>query len=137
VDFLKTFGLSLVSFTVLDFLWFKFAVKDFNLKELAEIGRIKDGEFDLVLAPAIGTYFLMALAMSLFVAPGFSENDAWWKTFLLSAGMGLIIYGIFDLTNLAILKNYPIKFMMADMAWGTFVFGLVGCLVRWVLYFRT
>lgn len=137
MTFLKTFGLSLVSFTVLDFLWFKFVVKDFNLKELAEIGRIKDGEFDFILAPAMGTYVLMALAMALFVAPGFSENEAWWKTFLLSSGMGLIIYGIFDLTNFAILKNYPVKFMMVDMAWGTFVFGLVGCLVRWGLDLST
>lgn len=111
--FLKTFGLSLVSFAVLDFLWFKFAVKDFNVKELSQIGRIKDGEFDVLLTPAVGTYILMAFAM------------------------GLIIYGIFDLTNFAILKNYPIKFMLADMAWGTFVFGLVGCLVRGLMDVRS
>jgi uncharacterized membrane protein len=130
MTFLKTFGLALVSFALLDFLWFKFVVKDFNLKQLAEIGRIKGGEFDLLLVPALGTYILMALAIALFVAPNFSDEDTWWKTFLLSACMGLIIYGIFDMTNIAILKNYPTKFMIADMAWGTFVFGLVGCLVR-------
>ncbi len=128
--FFKTFGLSVVAFTVLDFLWFKFVVKDFNLKELAEIGRIKNGEFDILFGPAIVTYLLMALAMAMFVVPTFMESDPWWKTFLFGAALGLIIYGIFDLTNLAILKNYPIKFMMVDMAWGTFVFGLVSCISR-------
>tara|TARA_B110001454_G_scaffold16145_1_gene14540 strand:+ start:34846 stop:35259 length:414 start_codon:yes stop_codon:yes gene_type:complete len=137
MTFLKTFGVSIVSFAVLDFLWFKFVVKDFNSRELAEIGRIKDGEFDILLAPALGTYVLMALAMALFVVPNLSGDSAWWKAFLLSACMGLIIYGIFDMTNLAILKNYPIKFMLADMAWGTFVFGLVGCLAHWVVNVRT
>jgi len=128
--FLKSFGVSLVAFTVLDFLWFKFIVKDFNLKELGNIGRIKDGEFDILLKPAIATYILMALAIAVFVVPGTSENEPWWQTYLRGALMGLVIYGIYDLTNLAILKNYPSRFVIVDMAWGIFVFGAVGCLSR-------
>ncbi|MBL7557300.1 MAG: DUF2177 family protein [Bdellovibrionaceae bacterium] len=130
---LKTFGLSVVAFTVLDFLWFKFVVKDFNLKELAEIGRIKNGEFDILVGPAIVTYLLMALAMAVFVVPSFAPQDPWWKTFLTGALLGLIIYGIFDLTNLAILKNYPVKFVVVDVTWGTCVFGVVSCLSHWAV----
>ena len=42
--------------------------------------------------------------------------------------MGLLVYGVFDMTNMAILKNYPIPFLLADMAWGTVVFGIVSVL---------
>ncbi len=132
MTFIKAFSISLIAFVILDFIWFRI-VKNFNLRELAEIGRMNDGQFDVLIIPALVTYVLMALAVAIFIAPHFTEFDPWWRTFLVGAVMGLIIYGIFDLTNLAILKNYPIKFMIVDMSWGTFVFGLVSCLSRYLL----
>lgn len=126
---LKAFFASVVSFIFLDLLWFNFAVKNFNLQQLAEVGRIKDGQFDVIYIPAIIAYLLMALAVTLFLRPTFKLQDSNWKIFLKSALMGIIIYGIYDLTNLALLKNYPMIFAVVDMSWGTFAFGVVGTLV--------
>ncbi len=126
---LKSFSLSFGSFIFLDLLWFTFAVKNFNLERLAEVGRIKDGQFDVLYIPAVAAYFLMALAVSVFLRPTFKPHDQMGKIFLKSALLGIIIYGIYDLTNLALLKNYPTTFAMVDMMWGTFAFGVVGMLV--------
>ncbi len=112
---------------VLDFLWLGFVMKDFNLRQLATIGRITDGKFDLLLAPALVAYVLMALSITLFSVPKASSE---LQAFLWGAGLGLVIYGIYDLTNLAILKSYPPAFALADMAWGTLLYGAV----TWLVY---
>jgi uncharacterized membrane protein len=126
---LKHFGLALGLFLVLDFLWLGVLMKNFNARQLAEIGRFKDGSFDVLYAPAVGAYLLMALAVAVFVMPRVSEST-YGQTFLLGALLGLIVYGIFDFTNLAILRGYPLTFALVDMAWGTFVFGAVTVLVK-------
>lgn len=126
---LKTFALALLSFIVLDFLWLGFVVKGFNLAQLAEIGRIENGDFSILYLPAAGAYLLMALAIAAFVAP-LTRGRSRPQALLAGAAMGLIIYGIFDLTNLAILKNYPVLFAAADVAWGTVVFGIVALITH-------
>jgi uncharacterized membrane protein len=127
---MKTFGVSLVSFLVLDVLWLGFVVKDFNLQQLAQIGRINNGEFDLLLFPAAITYVLMSLAMVFFVVPKAAGSGRLGPAFGWGALMGLVVYGVFDMTNLAILRDYPVTFVYADMAWGTFVFGAVSAIVH-------
>lgn len=69
MSLLKSFGISFLFFMVLDFIWLGSIVKDFNLRPFAEIGRIKDGQFELLYAPAVFAYLMMALSVSLFVLP--------------------------------------------------------------------
>lgn len=122
---MKAFFASYAAFVVLDFLWLGFVVKEFNLRQLAALGRIENGEFRVLYPAAAVVYILMSLAVVLFVLPRFDETSALWYKFVLGATMGLIVYGVFDFTNLAILKDYPLPFIAADMAWGCFVFGAV------------
>lgn len=122
---IKPFFIAFVLFIVFDFLWLGIVMKDFNMSQLAEIGRIENGVFSLHYPAALATYILMALAVPLFILPKLSKNDSLPMSFFTGALMGLIIYGVFDMTNLAILKNYPLAFVAPDMAWGAFVFGLV------------
>jgi len=42
--------------------------------------------------------------------------------------MGLIIYGVYNLTNHATIKKYELKQTLIDMAWGTFLFTTVSYL---------
>lgn len=120
-----------LAFVVLDFLWLGFVVKDFNLRQLAEIGRIVDGDFQILYSPAIATYVLMAIGVVVFVLPQ-AKTASFSGAFLLGALLGFVVYGVFDMTNMAILRNYPLAFAFADMAWGTFVFGMVTVITKWV-----
>ena len=38
--------------------------------------------------------------------------------------LGLVIYGVFDFTNLAIFDNYSLKLGLIDMLWGGILFGI-------------
>lgn len=125
MEFFKNFSVALISFLILDFVWLGFIVKDFNLRQLANIGRIENGQFDLAYFPAFLIYVLMALAVVIFVLPKVAGEASVVWPFLWGALLGLIVYGVYDLTNLAILKNYPLHFALLDIAWGTVVFGVV------------
>lgn len=128
---IRNFALSFVASIVLDSIWLGFVMKDFNLRQLAAIGRIENGAFQLSYPPAVVAYVLMALALSLFAIPAAEASDSALQAFGWGAVLGLVVYGIFDMTNLAILKDYPPAFAMVDMAWGTFQFGLITWLVGW------
>jgi uncharacterized membrane protein len=122
---IKIFFTSMILFVIFDFIWLGFVVRRFNMEQLAEIGRFKDGQFQLMYVPAILVYFLLAAAVTFFVLPQTSADTSLVSVFLFGALMGLVLYGVYDLTNLSILKNYPIPFALADIAWGAFVVGSV------------
>ena len=128
---IKAFGIAILSFLVLDSIWFKFVVKDFNLKHLAEIGRIANGEFQILYGPAIVVYLLMALAVVFFALPKVA-GASFLGTFLWGAFLGLIVYGVFDMTNMAVLKKYSLSFALVDMAWGAFAFGTVTLVTKFL-----
>lgn len=130
---LRSFLISLPLVLGLDFLWLGFVVKDFNLRQLGSIGRVENGNFQLLLGPAAGAYVLMAASLALFSVPRAAAAASGWGAFGWGAALGLVIYGIYDLTNLAILKGYPAAFAAADMAWGTVLYATVTWIVGWKL----
>ncbi len=125
----KSFLITATAFIILDLIWLGLIIKNFNLRQLAEIGRIVDGDFKILYVPAAITYLLMSAAIVIFVLP-VAQAGSDLRSFFLGAVMGLIVYGVFDMTNLAILKNYPLAFAGVDMAWGSFVFGAASLVAK-------
>ena len=70
------------------------------------------------LIPAIAVYILIPLAVTYFaVNEAKSVKNAGMKGALL----GLSMYGLYDLTNLATLKGWTYEMALMDIAWGTLV----------------
>ena len=70
---------------------------------------------------AAAVYALMVAAAWFFaVEPATSWKEAAGRGALL----GLVMYGLYDLTNYATLTAYPLWFALQDMAWGTFLFAV-------------
>ena len=77
---------------------------------------------------AIGSYLLLILVLYKFIiVERKSPSDA----FLL----GFCIYGIFDLTNIAIFKNYRLLPAFLDTLWGGVLFYLVTKITYGMLYY--
>ena len=47
-----------------------------------------------------------------------------WYTEGMGALFGFFAYSTYDLTNLAVIKNWPVGLTFLDMAWGTLVSGV-------------
>ena len=47
-----------------------------------------------------------------------------WRAALMGALFGFFAYSTYDLTNLAVVKDWPLGLTFIDMAWGTMVSGI-------------
>jgi uncharacterized membrane protein len=116
---LAVYVATLVVFVGVDFIW---------------LGRMGDAFYrpamggialdDFRLGPAVAFYLLYAAGVVFFaVNPALASGD--WKTALLNGlFLGLIGYGVYDLTNQATLKSWPLALTLVDLTWGTFLTGL-------------
>lgn len=64
------------------------------------------------------TYILLTYGLYMYVYKNINKND--WKNDTLVKGFifGIVIYGVFDFTNLAIFSNYPFNTAIIDTLWG-------------------
>jgi len=113
---LKPFLASLAAFIVLDGLWLGLVMKTFyqvQLKGLARFG--PDGGFAPVWSAAAPVYLLLALGAAVFAAPRAAStvSAAGWGALL-----GLVVYGVYDLTNYSTLAQWPLAVTVADILWG-------------------
>ena len=103
---------------VIDLIWLGIVMKSFYAQEMGELMR-RNGE---TLSPrwgaAVLVYLLIPAGLVLFVRPLLGEQTPAWMVFAHGAAFGLILYGVYDLTNLAVLEKWTVKLTIADMAWG-------------------
>ena len=56
-----------------------------------------------------------------------------WKAALMGALFGFFVYSTYDLTNLAVIKDWPVGLTFIDMAWGTMVSGIAAAVGKLAL----
>ncbi len=117
-SFLSTILLIMVIMVLLDSVYLYFTKSIFG--EL--VAKIQRTAMQLRLEGAIIVYILLAVGLYYFIVkPGLSA----WEAGLL----GLVIYGTFDFTNYAMLKNYDLKTAIMDTVWGSLLFALTTLIV--------
>lgn len=114
----------------LDYVWLSFIAKNFYMKELAPIGRISEGKFEVVLWAGLIVYIFMAAALVYFVWPRISGDVSLLTVFLNGAFLGLSMYAVYDFTNYATLKDWTLSFMIVDISWGTFLTGASAVILK-------
>jgi len=114
MHYVYAYLLTLVVFVGIDLLWLGGVAKSTYESQLKPLMKTKPN-----LPAALVFYALFALGLMVFVVHpaivAHSGISSWWKGSL----FGLFTYGTYDLTNLATLKNWPLKITLIDLAWGT------------------
>jgi uncharacterized membrane protein len=76
------------------------------------------------LTAAAAFYMLYAAGLVLFaVVPGLKAGSV-TQGMTFGAALGLVAYGTYDLTNLAVLNGYSLRITLIDIAWGTVMSGV-------------
>lgn len=122
-------GAGLLAFVVLDGLWLGVVMTDFYTSRLLPIARVADGRLSPLWAPAALVYVLLAIGIALFVVP---RSQSMWQAATLGLLFGLVVYGVYDLTNYATLERWTAALMLTDIAWGSFACALASGFVWWV-----
>jgi uncharacterized membrane protein len=118
---MKTILVTTVAFLILDFFWLGLLMSDFYKTQLGTLAR-RNGE---TLAPiwwAAGlVYVLIPIGIAMFVIPraGSSPSVAAW-----GALFGVIVYGVYDLTNYSTLAGWSFSLVIVDILWGAIISAL-------------
>jgi uncharacterized membrane protein len=67
---------------------------------------------------AIIFYLIFIAGLVVFVISPAVEKGSWMHALFFGALFGLVCYATYDLTNLAVAKDWPILVTIVDLAWG-------------------
>lgn len=130
--YLKLYALTVPVFFIIDLIWLGVVARGFYQKNLKYI-----------LSPNVNwtaaiIFYLMYIAGILIFAvlPGVAK-DSVRHAALWGALFGFFTYATYDLTNLALLKDWPLNIVVVDILWGvvlcTVVSTLSFCIARWLI----
>jgi uncharacterized membrane protein len=129
--YLKLYALTVPVFFIIDLIWLGVVAKGFYQKNLKYI-----------LSPNVNwtaaiIFYLMYIAGILIFAvlPGIAK-DSVRHAALWGALFGFFTYATYDLTNLALLKDWPLNIVVVDILWGVVLCTVVSTLgfyiARWL-----
>ncbi len=111
--------LALGIFVAIDLLWLGVIAKDFYRSELGPLMATSPNW-----AAGVAFYLIYVLGLVAFVAKPALTSEVGGSAFIWGLAFGLVAYATYDLTNLTVIKDFPLKLAMVDMAWGALVSGL-------------
>lgn len=127
-DIAAVYGLTALVFLVVDFLWLGVFAKEFYARHLGSFLRDQ-----VNWTAALLFYTIYIGGMCLFVVgPALAEGTSITRTLVFGALLGLFAYSTFDLTNLALVRNWPPAVVVVDIIWGTVLTALTSALVVWL-----
>ncbi len=122
----KLYAVALVVFFAMDLLWLGVVARTFYTKHLGFLMR------EQALWPAaLAFYALFLLGMVVFVIGPAVEANSIRRALVLGVFYGFITYQTYELTNYALLKNWPPVVVVVDIAWGMVLSGVVAVLTTW------
>jgi uncharacterized membrane protein len=108
-----------VTLFVIDMVWLQLIAKSWYQEGM---GHLMAARPNLVAAALF--YLLYPAGLVLFAVLPATGGDGILKASMWGALFGLFAYGTYDLTNMAILKDWPIGLSIIDIVWGGIVGGV-------------
>ena len=117
MNYVKLFIISMLIFFILDMTWIGYIAKDMYFKSYANWLRLDNGGLLPVWWAIVIIYALFAFATLTFVVP--LSQGSLLTAFFYGAALGVVIYGVYDFTCVAIFKDWPVMMAFVDWLWGT------------------
>jgi uncharacterized membrane protein len=112
--------LTAVVFFALDMFWLGFLAKGFYQKHL---GNFLSSEVNW--KAAIIFYLLFIVGIFIFAILPAIERNSILRAVVLGGLFGFFTYATYDLTNLATMRDWPMRVVIVDIIWGVVLTGLV------------
>ncbi len=127
----KAYGLTFLVFLAVDFLWLGLVAKRFYQRQLGHLfaEQVQWGAAFLF-------YLIFVLGLMVFVVHPAFKSGSLGQAVWMGALFGLVTYATFDLTSLALIKDWPVPVTAVDILWGVVLSGIVSTagygIVRWL-----
>jgi uncharacterized membrane protein len=130
---LKAFLVLLPVLAMLDLVYLGILMKGFYDQEIGELARREAGAMAPRIPAAFVVYLLIPAGIVLFVRPLLAAEDSLWRALVWGALYGLILYGVYDFTNRAILEKWSLTLALRDVAWGMVLCGVSTAIMHWLV----
>lgn len=135
IQTLKVYGAILPIFLAIDYLWLGVFMSKFYKNELGVLARVSNGSLKPVLWAAVIVYILIPLGVVLFALPRVSQDNPTSTALFWGFIYGIILYGVYDMTNYALVSKWSLKMSIVDIIWGGAINSVVTCIAavfdRW------
>lgn len=126
--FIKLYAVALPVFFAIDMVWLGLIAK--NLYR-AQIGSLMKPDVNWV--AAIIFYLIFIAGLVVFVITPAMEKSSWMHALLFGALFGLVCYATYDLTNLAVAKDWPLTITIIDLVWGAVLASSVSTITYFIV----
>ncbi len=113
---LFAYFISLLVFLTLDLIWIRFIARNFYRRTIGHL--MAD---DIKAIPAILFYVCYVAIMCYLVVLPSIQSGGLMQAAIGGVLFGIVGYGTYDITNYALLKNWPLSVTIIDLVWGSFV----------------
>jgi uncharacterized membrane protein len=127
LKYLAVYFSFLLSLVVIDLIWLLGIAKNLYRDEM---GSLMASEPKLL--AGLGFYLLYALGASIFVIIPAISKQSWLYAVQYGALFGLFCYMTYDLTNLAVIRDFPVRLAFIDIVWGSAVTAASATISYWV-----
>lgn len=121
---IKTYFLLLPVLFVIDYIWLGKLMGPFYIRELGPMARSSGAAFAPVVWAAVVVYLLIPLGIVIFVLPLLPDQHFVLQALGYGVLYGVVLYGVFDMTNYSLLANYSLKMALVDICWGGVLNGI-------------
>ena len=121
--YLKLYALTVPIFFAIDLLWLGIIAKKFYRSNL---GHILSDEVNW--KAAIIFYLVYICGILIFAVRPAIASSSWRQAVLFGGLYGFFTYATYDLTNMALINNWPLSIVIVDIIWGVCLCALVAYL---------
>jgi len=130
--FLKVYVILIPICFIIDFLWLGVLMGGFYQSQLGTMVRRVGGSFAPDKWAALAVYILIPLGIMLFALPHVNRDHLPYSALMWGFVYGVVLYGVYDMTNLAMLVRWPLKMALVDIAWGGMICAIVTLIAAWL-----
>ncbi len=116
----------LICLLVIDLIWLLGIAKGLYRSEMGSLMAVHPN-----LVAALAFYLLYGLGVTLFVIYPALQKQAWLDALLYGALFGFFCYMTYNLTNLAVVRDFSTKLALIDIAWGSFLTAICSVFAYW------
>lgn len=127
--FIKLYTIALPVFFAIDIVWLGIVAKNFYAKQIGAL--LKP---DVNWTAAIIFYLIFISGLVVFVITPAMEKGSWINALLFGAFFGLVCYATYDLTNLALAKDWSLLVTIIDLIWGTILAASVSIITYFIAH---
>lgn len=127
----KNWFIALIVFGIVDYVYLKFIGAPMFSKMIL---KIQNSKMVVRFFPALLAYLLLGFSVAYFVLPKISKRNTLRDSIIHGGLLGLVVYGVYDMTNLATIKHWNPKIALIDTIWGFTVYTLVSYITAKLLH---